>query len=295
MRLRAFAKINWSLDITGVREDGYHLMDMVMQPVSLFDTVELYPADDLSLSTSGHPLLKADEKHLAHRAARALKEYTSFSGGAAISVRKRIPVGAGMGGGSADAAAVLFGLNQLWHTGLSDKELAAIGLSLGADIPFCLRGGLTRTGGIGEKLADNPCGRFYHLVIVQPCRGLSTAEVFRAWQVGECDRPDTDGVLSALGSGDISLLRASAKNVLQPVSQRMRPEIGTAVRRLRENGADLALMTGSGSAVFGVFRNAVRAQAAAKNLRFLYKTVRICRTQSESICIVNDSIQPLEE
>ena len=113
MRLEARGKINWSLDITGLREDGYHLMDMLMQPVTLADTVTLEPAEDLSLTTGGFPLLKADERHLALRAARLLREHTGCSRGAAIHVFKRIPVGAGMGGGSADAAAVLFGLNRL--------------------------------------------------------------------------------------------------------------------------------------------------------------------------------------
>ena len=122
MKLNANAKINWSLDITGVREDGYHLMDMLMQPIELADTITLLPADDLTLTTAGTPLLKADERHLALRAARLLKEVTGYPRGASVSVYKRIPVGAGMGGGSADAAAVLFGLTRLWNTGLSDKD-----------------------------------------------------------------------------------------------------------------------------------------------------------------------------
>ena len=134
MILEACGKINWSLDITGVREDGYHEMDMLMQPVSLSDRIQLIPAPELSLTTSGHPLLRADEKHLALRAARLLKQRTGYAGGAAISVHKRIPVGAGMGGGSADAAGVLFGLNRLWHTGLSPAELESLGLELGADV-----------------------------------------------------------------------------------------------------------------------------------------------------------------
>ena len=119
MQLEARAKINWSLDITGVREDGYHLMDMLIQPVSLSDTITLLPAEDLTLRTEGFPRLKADERHLAMRAARLLKEHTAYPAGASLTVFKRTPVGAGMGGGSADAAAVLYGLNQLWGTGLS--------------------------------------------------------------------------------------------------------------------------------------------------------------------------------
>ena len=286
MQLEARAKINWSLDITGLREDGYHLMDMLMQPVTLADTVTLTPSEELTLTTGGFPLLRADERHLALRAARLLKESAGCSLGASIHVHKRIPVGAGMGGGSADAAAVLFGLNRLWNLGLSQAELEALGLRLGADIPFCLRGGLARTRGIGEQLEPLPCGRFYSLVLVQPCRGLSTRDVFEAFHASESlQHPRTDEAASALASGDLALLRKSLDNVLQPVSVRFRPEIGQAVQRLKEAGADIALMTGSGSAVFGVFRTPARARAAFTALSHVWRSVFLARTCSESLLL----------
>ena len=159
MVIQAFAKINWSLDITGVREDGYHLMDMLMQPVSLADEISLAPAADLGITTGGYPPCRADETNLAWRAAAALKAASGYPGGASIHVHKSIPIGAGMGGGSSDAAGVLYGLNRLWNTGLSPEELERIGLSLGADVPFALRGGLTRTRGIGE-IMDNCESRY---------------------------------------------------------------------------------------------------------------------------------------
>lgn len=287
MQLEARGKINWSLDITGLREDGYHLMDMLMQPVALADTVTLAPAEELSLSTDGFPRLKPDERHLALRAARLLRQHTGFSGGAHIDVFKRVPVGAGMGGGSADAAAVLWGLNRLWGTGLSPRELEELGLSLGADVPFCLRGGLTRTRGIGELLEPLPCKRFYPLVIIQPCRGLSTRDVFQAYHASPDQlRPDTDSAVSALAGGDTALLRRSLANVLQPVSVRMRPEIGRAVRRLKDAGADIALMTGSGSAVFGVFRTPARARAAFSSLSPLWPSVFLSETCAESLRVL---------
>ena len=286
MQLEARAKINWSLDITGVREDGYHLMDMLMQPVSLSDTITLLPAEDLSLRTEGFPRLKADERHLAMRAARLLKEHTAYPAGASLTVFKRTPVGAGMGGGSADAAAVLYGLNQLWGTGLSPEELETLGLSLGADVPFCLRGGLARVRGIGEQMSNLPCGRFYSLVIVQPCRGLSTREVFQAWREdSSARRPDTDAAAAALADGDLIPLRQSLANVLQPVSVRLRPAIGQAILRLKECGAELALMTGSGSAVFGIFRTPARARAAFSVLSGVWSSVFLARTCAESIVL----------
>ena len=289
MRLEARAKINWSLDILGVQADGYHLMDMLMQPITLADTITLQPSKELSLTTAGTPLLKADEMHLAMRAARLLKEHTRYPGGACISVYKRIPVGAGMGGGSADAAAVLWGLNRLWETNLSLSELEKAGLELGADIPFCLRGGLTRTRGIGEQMENLSCGKLFPLIVTQPCRGLSTREVFKAYHDGNVlHHPETDRAVEALAKGDLLPLRHSLDNVLQPFSTAMRPEIEKALAKLRETGAEIALMTGSGSAVFGVYRTPAKARAAFKTIALYWPRTFICRTCLESIKLISE-------
>lgn len=286
MLVKARAKINWTLDIVGQREDGYHLMDMLMQPVTLADEVTLLPAKDMTLTTGGTPLLAADEHHLALRAARALKAYTGCSHGAAIHVEKRIPVGAGMGGGSADAAAVLVGLNQLWGLGLSRETLEAIGLTLGADVPFCIRGGLTRTEGIGERMQALPCGRCYPLVVVQPCEGLSTREIFAAWHEDPCAvRPDNAAAGLALASGDCAALSASMGNVMQPISAARRPGIQAAIRALTAHGAFAAQMTGSGSAVFGAFDSAPAADAAFETVRTQWDRVFRCETCMESVVL----------
>lgn len=284
MRVKARGKINWTLDILGQREDGYHLMDMLMQPVSLADTITLTPGTELTLTTGGYPRLPANERNLAYRAAEALQQATGCKKGAAIHVEKRIPVGAGMGGGSADAAAVLAGLNRLWDTGLNQAELEAIGLTLGADVPFCLRGALTRTTGIGESMQVLPCARGYDLVVIQPCRGLSTGAVFGAYHEKECHlRPDTDAAQRALATGDAALLGRSLGNVLQAVSQEMRPPIGEAISALKQRGAFAAAMTGSGSAVFGVFDSEDAARAAARNLRQRWMSTFYCRTCRDSL------------
>ena len=289
MIIEARGKINWSLDILGMRDDGYHIMDMLMQPVTLADTITLKLSEDLTLSTDGTPLLKADEKHLAIRAARLLKEYTNYPGGASLNVFKRIPVGAGLGGGSADAAAVLWGLNLLWKTNLPQIELEELGLKLGADVPFCLRGGLTRTRGIGEQLEELACGRMFSLIIVQPCRGLSTREVFKAFRnTANIHHPETDLAVHALAEGDLIMLRRSLDNVLQPVSSAMRPEIGNAILKLRESGAEAALMTGSGSAVFGVYRTPVKARSALTSLSPLWPRTFLCKTCNESIKLISE-------
>lgn len=288
MRVKARAKINWTLDILGQREDGYHLMDMLMQSVSLADTITLTPASEVTITTGGYPKLPANERNLAYRAAIALQNATGCRKGAAIHVEKRIPVGAGMGGGSADAAGVLAGLNQLWETGLNQQELEAIGLTLGADVPFCLRGGLTRTTGIGEKMVSLPCSRLYDLVVIQPCRGLSTKEVFTAYhEKADIPRPATGDAQLALENGDAALLAESLGNVLQAVSQDKRPPIGDAITALKQRGAIAALMTGSGSAVFGVFESEEDAREAARSLRSRWASTFYCRTCQESVLITD--------
>ena len=289
MILEAYAKINWSLDITGVREDGYHLMDMIMQPVSLSDEITLLPSDSVTITTGGRPLSRADETNLAYRAAVALKNETGSSEGVRIHVQKHIPIGAGMGGGSTDAAAVLIGLNRMWQTALPTADLERIGLSLGADVPFFVRGGLTRTRGIGEELESHDCLYNYWLIVIQPCPGLSTAQVFSLWhQNVSVPHPDTDKALFALESGNLTELCQHLGNVLQPVSESLRPEIAQACNALTAYGAAFAGMTGSGSAVFGVFRSSSVANKAYRHLSARYKTIFLCHTQHDSIRIAQE-------
>jgi len=289
MLIQAFAKINWSLDITGIRDDGYHLMDMLMQPVSLADEITLTPSDTISITTGGYPPCRADETNLAWRAAAALKSFTGYPGGVSIHVQKSIPIGAGMGGGSSDAAGVLYGLNRLWKTGLPSETLERIGLQLGADVPFALRGGLSRTRGIGEILENYENKYNYWLVIIQPCAGLSTAKVFGLWkEEGSPARPDTNAALSALETGDFAKLCESIGNVLQPVACRLRPEIEKNCGALMREGASTARMTGSGSAVFGVFRNAAAAEKAFKALSPSERNIFLCHTQHDSLRILDE-------
>ena len=289
MILQAYAKINWSLDITGVRDDGYHYMDMLMQPVSIADEITLTPSPDLRITTGGRPRSRADESNLAYRAAQALKNATGYSGGAAIHVQKQIPMGAGMGGGSTDAAAVLSGLNRMWNINLHHEDLEKIGLTLGADVPFFIRGGLTRTRGIGELLESHDCQHNYWLVVIQPCPGLSTAQVFSLWHdTGGFRRPETDQALRALLSGNLTSFCGYIDNVLQPVSESLRPEIIHACTALKDEGALTAKMTGSGSAVFGVFRSPLSAENAYSRLSSSYRTVFLCHTQHDSLRVLQD-------
>ena len=290
MLVEAFAKINWTLNITGLRADGYHLLDMLMQPVSLADRITLLPAEELSLTVAGGGNIPADDRNLALRAAKLLRKETGVSAGAAIHLEKHIPSQAGMGGGSSDAAAVLTALNRLWSAGLSGEELEALGVRLGADVPFLIRGGLARTRGIGEQLESIPSCRAYSLLVLQPEGGLSTAEIFRAWHDMPAERSaDPEAALSAILSGSVAGRSSAFANMLEPVSRRFCPEIGTLVRALYDNGADLAQMTGSGSAVFGVFSDTGARNRAAAALASRCPKCWCCETQEESIRFQEDA------
>jgi len=283
--LKAHAKINWTLDILGTRADGYHLMDMLMQSVDMHDTLWLEEADTLTLedaapaqvsqnTSSGDKLASAavtyDETNLVYRAAKKLREYCHVKKGARMCLLKAIPSGAGMGGGSADAAAVLRGLVQLWQLDLSEEELLKLGLSLGADIPFMLTGGLARVGGIGEEITSlSPAPKVY-LVMLQPCGGLSTKEDFGAFVSLDpytLERPKTADAQDALLTGNLEALGSAMNNVLEGVSVQARPAIGEAARALEALGAVRGMMTGSGSVVYGVFETEQAARNACEELR----------------------------
>ena len=284
MRIVAHAKINWVLDITGERDDGYHLMDMLMQPITLADTVRLTDADAISLTISGNPDLPCDASNLAWRAAELLQPYADRPRGVDIVLEKVIPSGAGLGGGSTDAAAVLLGLNHLWGLSLPMETLENLALSLGADVPFFLSSGLCRGQGIGEAVRPLSRGPKWPLVIIQPCSGLSTKEIFTAYAASDqAIHPDIDSMEQILLSEDLSILPIHPGNVLEQVSCAARSEIGQAAGFLVRNGAICAQMSGSGSAVFGVFENSRAADAAAVAAKERWEKVFVCTTCDEAL------------
>ena len=293
LKIQARAKINWTLDVVGVLPNGYHDLDMLMQSVTLCDQMTMEDADALTLSVRmGGGYVPADESNLVLRAARALQAHTGCTKGAAITLRKYIPVAAGMGGGSSDAAAALKGLNVLWGLGLSDDALEEIGLMVGADVPFCIRGGLQRAQGVGERLTPIAMKRPLYIVAFQPCRGLSTKEVFTALHedgIRDEDRPDNEAAQRALQNGDVRLLGRSLGNVLEPVSRRLRPDLDKAIREIEAAGAVGARMTGSGSAVFGVFLHAGACRKAAQELQKTYPACRMMRTAECGVVIAEDA------
>ncbi len=278
MEIQARAKINWTLNVTGQRPDGYHLLDMLMQPIALCDTLRMETAQGLSLMVEGADTLSAREDNLVLRAAKALQSAGGISLGAKMTLTKRIPMGAGLGGGSADAAATLRGLNALWGLHFDLTALCEIGARLGADIPFCLHDAPRRAQGIGEILSPIK-SHVFPLILLQPCAALSTKEVFTAYHASPDIVPaDTEKALNALEAGDLSALRAWAGNALESASIPMRPEIAQAKDALYQQGAAFAQMTGSGSVVFGAFEAQDKARQAYEALKENYSPCILTET-----------------
>lgn len=268
------AKLNLSLDIVGVREDGYHLLRMIMQTVDLYDTLELELANEITL-TCNLPGLPCDERNLAVKAARAFFERTGLPGGVRMTLDKTIPHGAGMGGGSADAAAVLKGLNELCGAGLSQQELCEIGLRLGADVPFCIVGGTQLAEGVGERLTPLPPLPDCFLLVAKPEQGVSTPEAYRAYdRLTGVLHPDTAELTGLLSRGDLSGFCARMENVLEPAVSL--PEVQQIREEMLASGALGSRMTGSGSAVFGVFSQEGAALACKNNLEKRFSQVYLC-------------------
>ena len=252
MILRAPAKINWTLNVTGVRPDGYHELDMLMQTVELHDRLELEEDERLTLSCDREDA-PCDERNLVMRAARALQAACGCKRGARMRLAKRIPSQAGLGGGSSDCASALRGLNALWGLNLDEERLREIGLRLGADVPFCLTGGLCRARGLGEALTPLP-SRSRRVLLVKPAQGLSTPEVFHAFdRLARPDSADNEAAARALALGDDELLARSARNMLTDAAISLCPEVRETLLALRELGASFCAMSGSGSACLALF------------------------------------------
>ena len=271
--VRARAKINLTLDVTGRREDGYHTVEMVMQSIALHDTVRVTTIHGekkprgIVLSCS-LPFLPTDERNLAYRAAELFyKETGALLETCEIHIEKRIPVAAGLAGGSTDAAAVLRALNALHTAGLTDDELCEMGLKLGADVPFCIDGGAAAAAGIGEKLTPVESHLPLWLVITKPKAGCSTPAMYRRIdEMGESlrQRFTTQEAAKALEKGDLAGLCGSLYNVFEEVTAL--PDLSEIRQELRQSGALAAMMTGSGSAVFGIFPEEDAAKVAAEKM-----------------------------
>ena len=259
------AKLNLSLDVVGLLPGGYHALDMVMQAVTLCEQVTLRRSGQLLLRAPGSRV-PTGPRNTAHKAALAFFHYTGLLAGADITLRKSVPVRAGMGGGSADAAAVLVGLNALYAARLSMSELCALGASVGADVPFALMGGTCRVQGLGDLLKPLPPCPDCWFTVVMPGYGISTPAAFAAYdEVGTPFHPDCAAQEAAIRAGDLAGVCAAAGNALETCAGGA--DTAALKAALTAHGARAALMTGSGAAVFGIFEAEAAARAAADALQ----------------------------
>lgn len=271
--LEAYAKLNLTLDILGRRADGYHEMDMLMQSISLSDTLTLTLGDETRLSLTDERGQTVDgipqsRENLAWRAADCFFAHLGSVAPLSIRIIKRIPSQAGMAGGSADAAGVLRGLNTLYGLPFSVEALCRMAEEIGSDIPFCVLGGTAIARGRGEKLTPVADPHTQHYVICKPDFGISTPLLFSRWdEMPSKQHPRQAELISCLQSGALAEAGKLLQNVLQPVAEAAHPALCGLCDRLLAEGALGAVMTGSGSAVFGLFPDEIAAKAACDHLR----------------------------
>lgn len=266
--LQAYAKINLGLDVLRKRPDGYHEVKMIMQSISLADTLELkkIPEEAIRLINGAErddPEVPMDKANLIYRAIDLIKQKYAISEGIEATLTKRIPVAAGMAGGSTDAAAALKGMNQLFALGLSEQELCELGVTLGADIPYCIMGGTALSEGIGERLTPLPPMPECWILIAKPPICVSTGFVYGNLKANELTvHPDIDGMTEAIQHNDLHGITSRLGNVLETVTIPAHPEIAVIKDRMLDYGAMQALMSGSGPTVFGIFAEEEQAAEA---------------------------------
>lgn len=262
--IKAYAKINLGLDVLRRLPNGYHEVKMVMQGVGLWDELALERTEGGIAVTTDAEGLSTGEDNLICRAAKLMFEKYGISAGLRVHLRKNIPIAAGMAGGSTDAAAVMKGINDLFHLGLSPARLMEDGVAIGADVPYCILGGTALAEGIGERLAPLPPLPPCHILIAKPDISVSTKYVYQHLDAkGLETHPDIDGMVQALREGKLDGVLERMGNVLETVTVPAHPVIADIKARMRRLGAAESLMSGSGPTVFGIFREGDLALAQA--------------------------------
>lgn len=272
LTLSANAKINLTLDILGTREDGYHEVAMIMQEISLHDTLSMGKINQgisLTIAIEGQQgTLPADESNLCWQAAALVQKEYNLQEGVEIHLTKRIPMAAGLAGGSADAAAVLKGMNHLFRLGMTEARLCELGARLGSDIPFCIMGGTMLATGRGEVLTRLPSFPRLSVVLAKPPVGVSTAWAYKTYDAGyDGPHPDNEAMLAAIHGGDAHKAASLLCNVLEGVTETEHPVIADYKRLMMEHGAMASMMSGSGPTVFGLVREKQQAWHLADTLK----------------------------
>lgn len=269
MRLKALAKINLGLDVIGRREDGYHEVKMIMQTVRLFDRISIQKTENQKIQVKTNLFyLPENENNLVYKAAKLLLDEFQMPQGVLINLQKFIPVAAGMAGGSSDAAAVLYGMNRMFHLGLSTQELMERGVKIGADVPYCIMRGTALAEGIGEKLTEISPMPECKILIAKPPISVSTKFVYENLKLNENTlHPDIDLLVQDIERGSLKDIAAHMGNVLESVTIPNYPVIAKIKEQMIKNGALNAMMSGSGPTVFGLFEDEEKAEYAYRRMR----------------------------
>lgn len=262
---KAYGKINLGLDVLSKRPDGYHELKMVMQTVEIYDVLTFQKNEGSIRISTDHKELPEDKGNLIYQAAELIRETYGISEGVTITLQKNIPIAAGMAGGSSDAAAVFHGMNELFGLSMSLSDMKKLGVRIGADVPYCIMGGSALSEGIGEILTPLPAPPKAHLLIVKPDINVSTGFVFKNLQVDTLlFHPDIDGMVRSLKEGDLRGITDRMGNVLETVTMKRYPVIGRIKEEMINQGAENALMSGSGPTVFGIYREEETAKKAER-------------------------------
>lgn len=274
---RAYGKLNLSLDIVGKREDGYHLVCMVMQTVDLYDELTIQKTDKPGIQlTTDRPDLPTNEDNLIYKATKLLFDEFQIKGGVSIHLKKQIPIAAGMAGGSADCAATLLGINTLFDLKLTEQDLQKRAVTMGADIPYCIMGGTALSEGIGEVLTPISPVPDCHVLLVKPNIDISTKWVYQTLRWNTLtSHPDTKKMLSALEAQSLSEVSATMENVLETVTIPAYPVIASIKEKLLSLGAINAMMSGSGPTVFGLFPDQTAGEKAYSICKELYPDYQV--------------------
>ena len=271
IQLKALAKINLGLDVLRRREDGYHEVKMIMQTIGLHDDLEIRKTKTPGIQVKTNLYyLPTNENNLVYKAAKLLMDEFQIQDGVSIQLKKRIPVAAGMAGGSSDGAAVLWGINQMYGLGLSMQALMERGVRLGADVPYCIQRGTALAEGIGEKLSVLPPMPKCTILIAKPGISVSTKFVYENLHANDLkpeQHPDVDSMIEAMRQKDLGLLCSRMGNVLETVTIPAYPVINEIKRTMMDNGAIGSMMSGSGPTVFGIFDSPAAAKQAVKAVR----------------------------
>lgn len=276
---KAPAKINLLLDVLGKREDGYHEMKMVMTSIDLSDRLTLSPrSDDQITLTSDSSFMPNDERNIVHKMATLMKETYGVKKGVAIDIQKNIPIAAGLGGGSSDAAAVLRGLNRLWELDRPLDELAQLGAQLGSDIPFCVYGRTALATGRGEEIECIDEIPQCWVVLVKPPKGISSWTVFENLPLDDLPHFNSENMLAAIRSRDYEGVVREAGNSLEEISAQQQPLITRVKDKMLQFGADAAVMSGTGPTMYALTQKRAKAERMVNGLKGFCKEVYLVRT-----------------